>query len=339
MRSDLYCTRGAVHTSKVYQHHDRLGSVVLLTKNDGRTVARVHYDPWGKASGGLHPELDDNSRLDLEAAWTRGLTGQDHIPNFELVHMTGRVYDPRLGLFLSVDPLGGQTETGGDLNPYLYAQGNPLAVTDPSGLWGLSDLGNAIGNAISNIGQAIGNALTSAASAVSSALQNAAQWVGQNWREIASVAVVAVVTFATAGTGTGPVVAAMLAGAADDATETALYGGSVQDVIGGAIEGAVFGGFTAGLGGAGLSWEASELTHGLIGGFQSTISGQDFARGFVIGALSQVSSSSIPVGYISGWAEAEQVAVSAVINGAISEAQGNKFANGALTGAFQQLSH
>jgi RHS repeat-associated protein len=326
-----------LHRTALYQHHDRLGSIVLLTKSDGRTGARVHYDPWGKPLGGLDPGRDDNSRLDLEAAWTRGFAGQDHIPDFDLVHMTGRVYDPRLGLFLSVDPLGGQTQTGGDLNPYLYAEGNPLAITDPTGLWGLSDLGNAIGNAISGIGQAIGNAITSAASAVSTALQNAAQWVGQNWREIAAVAVIAVVTFATAGTGTGPVVAATLAGAAGGATETALYGGNIQDVIGGALEGAVFGGLSAGLGDAGLSWETSELGHGFVGGIQSAFSGQDFARGFVIGALSQVNTSSIAVGYISGWAVAEQVAVSAVVNGAISEAQGDKFANGALTGAFQQL--
>jgi RHS repeat-associated protein len=328
---------GNLLRTALYQHHDRLGSVVLLTKDNGRAGARVHYDPWGKPTGDLDPGRDDNTHLDLEAAWTRGFTGQDHIPDFDLIHMTGRVYDPRLGIFLSVDPLGGQSQTGGDLNPYLYAEGNPLAITDPTGLWGLSDIGNFIGNAISGIGQAIGSALSSAASAVSSALQNAAQWVGQNWREIASVAVIAVVTFATAGTGTGPVVAATLAGAAGEATESALYGGSLQDVIGAAVEGAVFGGLSAGLANAGLSWEASDFTHGFVGGIQSAMSGQNFTNGFVMGALSQISGSSIAVSYISGWSVAEQVALSAVVNGVVSEAQGDKFANGALTGAFQQL--
>jgi RHS repeat-associated protein len=326
-----------LHTTSLYQHHDRLGSIVLLTKDDGRTGARVHYDPWGKSSGDLAPSRDDNSRLEIEAAWTQGFTGQDHIPDFDLIHMTGRVYDPRLGLFLSVDPLGEQNETGVDLNPYLYADGNPLAITDPTGFWGLSDIENAIGNAISGIGQAVGSILNTAASAVSSALQNAAQWVGQNWREVATVAVIAVVTFATAGTGTGPVVAAALAGAAGDATETALYGGSVQDVIGAAVEGGVFGAFSAGLGDAGLSWQASELVNGVAGGLQSAISGQNFTSGFVTGALSQVSAGSITAGYTSGWGMAEQVALNAVINGAVSEAQGGKFANGALTGVFQQL--
>jgi hypothetical protein len=151
------------------------------------------------------------------------------------------------------------------------------------------------------------------------------------------VAVIAVVTFATAGTGTGPVVAATLAGAAGGATEAALYGGSVQDVIVAAVEGAVFGGFSAGLVNAGLSWETSELAHGFVGGIQSAMSGQNFTSGFVIGALSQLSGSSITVSYTSGWTVAEQVALSAVINGVVSEAQGDKFANGALTGAFQQL--
>jgi RHS repeat-associated protein len=329
-----------LHTTVLYQHHDRLGSIVLLTKNDGHIGARIHYDPWGKASGGLHPSEDDNSHLDIAAAWTRGFDGQDHIPDFDLIHMTGRVYDPRLGIFLSVDVLGGQAQTGGDLNPYLYAEGNPLAIVDPTGFCGWSDPGSClsgIGQAIGSVGQAISNVVNSVANTVSSALQNAAQWVSQNWREVATVAVIAVVTFATAGTGTGPVVAATLAGAAGGATEAALYGGSVQDVIGAAIEGAVFGGFSAGLANAGLSWEASEFAHGFVGGFQSAMSGQDFAHGFLIGALSQVSGSSIAVSYTSGWSVAEQVAVSAVVNGAVSEAQGDKFANGALTGVFQQL--
>jgi hypothetical protein len=55
------------------------------------------------------------------------------------------------------------------------------------------------------------------------------------------------------------------------------------------------------------------------------------------GAISQVNVGSISAGFTSGWTVAEQVAFSAVINGAVSEAQGNKFANGAITGVFQQL--
>ncbi|MGA9801735.1 MAG: RHS repeat-associated core domain-containing protein [Terriglobales bacterium] len=324
---------GAVRRIAVYQHHDRLGSIILLTSSDGRSARHIRYDPWGKPREGLDPSSDNDTGFDIKAAWTHGFTGQDHIPDFNLVHMTGRIYDPRLATFLSVDPLGDQSQTGGDLNPYLYAGGNPLAAIDPTGLDFWSDLGNAFSGAA----QALGNAISSAANAVGSAIQNAAQWVGQNWREIATVAVIAVVTFATAGTGTGPVVAATLAGAAGDATETALYGGSVQDVIGAAIEGAVFGGFSAGLANAGLGWETSELGHGLLGGFQATMSGQDFGQGFVMGAVSQVNVTSITSEYLSGWDVAERVAVSAVVNGVVSEAQGGKFSNGALTGAFEQL--
>jgi RHS repeat-associated protein len=322
-----------VRRTAVYQHHDRLGSVILLTNGDGRYARHIRYDPWGKPREGLDPSRDDDTSFDIKAAWTHGFTGQDHIPDFDLIHMTGRIYDPRLAIFLSVDPLGDQSQTGGDLNPYLYAGGNPLAAIDPTGFDFWSDLGNAISGAA----QALGNAISTAANAVGTAIQNAAQWVGQNWREIATVAVIAVVTFATAGTGTGPVVAATLAGAAGDATETALYGGNVQDVIGAAIEGAVFGGFSAGLANAGLSWETSELGHGLLGGFQATISGQNFGQGFVMGALSEVNVTSIASEYISGWNIAERVAVSAVVNGLVSEAQGDKFSNGALTGAFAQL--
>jgi RHS repeat-associated protein len=42
-----------------------------------------------------------------------------------------RDYDPAIGRYVESDPIG----LDGGLNPYLYANGNPLAYTDPYGLW------------------------------------------------------------------------------------------------------------------------------------------------------------------------------------------------------------
>ena len=50
-----------------------------------------------------------------------------------LVHMNGRVYDPRLGRFLQADPYVGDPSSMLSLNRYAYAHGNPLANVDPSG--------------------------------------------------------------------------------------------------------------------------------------------------------------------------------------------------------------
>jgi len=46
-----------------------------------------------------------------------------------------RGYDPLLGRYAQPDPTGLE----GGLNPYLYANGNPLAFTDPYGLWAIGD--------------------------------------------------------------------------------------------------------------------------------------------------------------------------------------------------------
>ena len=46
-----------------------------------------------------------------------------------LNYLNNRYYDPTIGVFLSVDPLVGKTG-----QPYLYANGNPTTLSDPSGL-------------------------------------------------------------------------------------------------------------------------------------------------------------------------------------------------------------
>lgn len=45
-----------------------------------------------------------------------------------LVFLNNRYYDPTTGFFLSVDPLVATTG-----QPYLYANGNPTTLSDPSG--------------------------------------------------------------------------------------------------------------------------------------------------------------------------------------------------------------
>ena len=49
------------------------------------------------------------------------------------VHANGRIYDPGLGRFLSVDPIFQAPTNSQSLNPYSYVLNNPLSLTDPSG--------------------------------------------------------------------------------------------------------------------------------------------------------------------------------------------------------------
>jgi len=68
----------------------------------------------------------------------RGYTGHEHIDLFELVNMDGRVYDPRLGRFLSPDPYVQDPTYSQSLNRYSYCVNNPLVFYDPSGYTWLS---------------------------------------------------------------------------------------------------------------------------------------------------------------------------------------------------------
>jgi RHS repeat-associated protein len=51
-----------------------------------------------------------------------------------LIHMNGRVYDYRLGRFLSVDPIISNPANSQSINPYSYIGNNPLSGTDPTAI-------------------------------------------------------------------------------------------------------------------------------------------------------------------------------------------------------------
>ncbi|MFJ7627809.1 RHS repeat-associated core domain-containing protein [Streptomyces sp. NPDC097595] len=62
-----------------------------------------------------------------------------------LCKMGARYYDPTLGRFTQPDPSGQET------NPYLYATGDPINHTDPSGLFSVGDALGAAGDAITGV--------------------------------------------------------------------------------------------------------------------------------------------------------------------------------------------
>lgn len=62
----------------------------------------------------------------------RGYTGHEHL-DFGLIHMNGRVYDPRWGRFLQADPIIQSPYDLQNYNRYSYVMNNPLSFTDPTG--------------------------------------------------------------------------------------------------------------------------------------------------------------------------------------------------------------
>ena len=63
----------------------------------------------------------------------RGFTGHEHYPEFKIINMNGRLYDPVIGRFFSPDNFVQTPEFTQGFNRYSYCLNNPLKYTDPSG--------------------------------------------------------------------------------------------------------------------------------------------------------------------------------------------------------------
>ena len=108
---------------------DHLGSWTAITDNVGNLMQELSFDAWGNLrdpetwSG----EFDGTPMLD------RGFTGHEHLYDFGLINMNGRMYDPVMSSFLSVDNYVQQPDNSQNFNRYAYCLNNPLKYTDPSG--------------------------------------------------------------------------------------------------------------------------------------------------------------------------------------------------------------
>ena len=64
----------------------------------------------------------------------KAFTGREWDPEIGLYYYRARYFDPKIGRFISEDPIG---FAGGDVNLYAYVRGNPPNLVDPGGLQGL----------------------------------------------------------------------------------------------------------------------------------------------------------------------------------------------------------
>ena len=122
-----------------YVHRDHLGSVEAVTNEAGAELVVLGYDPYGERR-----DNDWTARLteaEIETLLgahgervSRGFTKHEHLDRTGLIHMNGRVYDPRLGRFLSPDPIVGDPTSSQSWNLYSYVGNNPLSYVDPTGL-------------------------------------------------------------------------------------------------------------------------------------------------------------------------------------------------------------
>lgn len=104
--------------TRTFLHADERGSIIAGTNDSGGVTAVTGYDEYGKAQNQF-------SRF--------GYTGQPYETVSELVDARARMYNPRLPRFMQPDPIG----YGDGL--YAYVKGDPVNLTDPTGMCTATD--------------------------------------------------------------------------------------------------------------------------------------------------------------------------------------------------------
>lgn len=111
-------------------HRDYLGSIIMITDNQGVIMEKRLFDAWGdliEVRGVNDILLQEMTFLD------RGYTGHEHLQGVGLINMNARLYDSKLRSFLSPDNYVQDLTNSQNYNRYAYALNNPLMYNDPSG--------------------------------------------------------------------------------------------------------------------------------------------------------------------------------------------------------------
>ncbi|ATB38886.1 hypothetical protein CYFUS_004323 [Cystobacter fuscus] len=126
----------------IWGMYERVGDLVTAYRDD-----RILTDGLGSAVGRMNATTATAYQYDAWGAYTKdsptpaggksglGYTGHLWDKGANLVYAQQRWYSPETGRFLSQDPVGAEAylETPMGMQPWLYANNNPLRYTDPDG--------------------------------------------------------------------------------------------------------------------------------------------------------------------------------------------------------------
>jgi RHS repeat-associated protein len=306
-----------------YWHKDALGSIVAVSDGAGQVIEQMAYDAWGKrvrASGMADPAVDPSNG-------DRGFTGHEHLDELQLVHMNGRVYDPLLGKFLSIDPVVGNPNDLQTYNRYSYVYNQPTRYADATGECPVCVFVFAVGAVMAMEGNkywsVVGKIamIWAAPQMIEAGLGNAATLQGMN----AGAAAGATETVAASTFNAGNLGNSFLA-----ASGSSLAGGSS---LGDAVrDGAFAMAFTSV--GAGFKGQTPQLlaSHALLGCVQSAASGGKCGPG----AMSAIIGKGTTLGLgAAGVTSPVAVGVVTIISGGTASViGGGKFGNGAFQAGF-----
>jgi len=120
----LYLIDPATNQAYFY-HFDSVGSTLFLTDGGGSVTDAYVYDPYGNLLG--HTGSSDQPFTYI------GQHGVRWEPAGGIYHMRARYYDPATARFLTRDPVWPALDDPQSLNPYQYANRNPLRFVDVTG--------------------------------------------------------------------------------------------------------------------------------------------------------------------------------------------------------------
>ena len=293
-----------------YLLYDHLGSLDVVADAAGTVVQDLSFDAWGQRRA----PNDWTTLALLRLADTthgrytpRGFTGHEMLDAVGIIHMNGRIYDPKLARFLQADPVIQFPHHAQSYNRYSYVLNNPLAYTDPSGYF--------IGKLFRKVVGALFNGI-----------------LGELlFSKVPVLRQFSTLTYCLSGN-------ALLCGTA--AAGNAYAGGASlkQSLKAGVFAYVSAQAFTA-VGeyfqAAGTAGGLGHLgAHAVTGGVLAELQGGEFGHGFLSAG---VAFGVARAGAKQGWSVEAQFVASVVSAGVVSEITGGKFTNGAATAAFSYL--
>lgn len=123
-----------------YYSYNHLGSGALVTDQAGNEVFRMTYTEYGEIdllnSGKWNANTQqferDMSDAEIAIAAVK-YTGQLYDPETGFYYYNSRYYDPQLGVFTTADTVIPDDEDSQSYNRHMYARGNPVLYSDPTG--------------------------------------------------------------------------------------------------------------------------------------------------------------------------------------------------------------
>ena len=276
-----------------YLLKDHLGSIDVIMAADGIVRERLGFDAWGQRRLAATGAVLGSVLPSFASRTTRGYTGHEMVDSMGIIHMNGRIYDPKLGRFLQADPIlqfPGDTQS---YNRYSYVLNNPLKYNDPSG--------HIIPVIFGAIMVAAGAQLTTAAIVVFWMTASLAVANGASWGEALKSGVIAGVSFYAFGQiGNGNFAGMEFGSLPSQALGMGIVGGITSTLQGGkfghgfiaAGAGGYLGGKIGGLGGATPAASIGRTAARVVlGGTISKVTGGKFANGAAYAAFAVIVSS------------------------------------------------